>query len=75
MKKFSLYVLAGLLLALPLSCAKSNSQTSSARAAYGTPAPFSAHARKNKKAKRKAQKAGKRKKAKDPKQPYQRLPM
>jgi hypothetical protein len=49
--------------------------TSSARAAYGTPAPFKSHVRKNNKAKKKARKSGKRKRVKDPKQPYRMLPL
>jgi hypothetical protein len=77
MKKILHYSIVTLLLAGLGSCAgtQANARTSSARAAYGNPAPFKSHVRKNKKAKRKALKAGKRKRTANPKQPYRMLPM
>jgi type IV pilus biogenesis protein CpaD/CtpE len=57
-------------------CAQSGAaQTSSARAAYGTPAPFKAHVKKNKKTKKKALKSARRRKVATSKEPYRRLPM
>lgn len=50
-------------------------QTSSARAAYGNPAPFKAHVKKNRKAKKKAVKMARRRKVRMSNEPYRRLPM
>jgi hypothetical protein len=50
-------------------------QTSSARAAYGNPAPFKAHVKKNQRSKKKAQRSARRKRVMQRSTPYRRLPM
>jgi hypothetical protein len=52
-----------------------DAQTSSARAAYGNPAPFKAHVKKNNRSKRKARKSARRKQSMQKTTPYRRLPM
>lgn len=75
MSKIFQSIIVVFVLAILASCAQGSSQTSSARAAYGDPAPFKAHVKKNNKKKKDAQKAAKKQKAVRSGRPYQRLPM
>jgi hypothetical protein len=47
-------------------------RTSGARAAYGNPAPFKSHIKKNKKSKKKARKAAEKQRQRNDRKPYRR---